>query len=61
MAYLYDAIDDHHIFLVSDILHSSESTADDAYQWDDGISQFWALKIKEIEQEIKLFCLLYLE
>jgi hypothetical protein len=61
IAYFYDTIDDHHIFLACYIFHASEGTADDAYEGNDSVSQFGALEIKKVKQEIKLFRLLYLE
>lgn len=59
--YLDDAVDDYHVLASSDILYSSESAADDTYQRDYGISQFWAVVVQQIQQKIELLCFLYFE
>ena len=61
MRYLDDSIDDDHILFICDVFNSSQSAANDADKGNDGVSQFWALEIKQVKQKIELFSLLYLE
>ena len=61
MIYLDDSIDDDHVLFVCDVLNSPQSAANDADKGNDGVSQLWALEIKQVKQKIELFSLIYLE